>query len=123
LEREARRRKLSLSAVLDLAVLAWLDKNDPDSGSGYANVCDVEITANALIDTGAILALLDRNDDWHRLCVEAFRQTLSAADDFRGMIDGFSVTTPRLAGKPQRKEKGPNQTASPPTIAVAAMRP
>ena len=28
--------------------------------------------ANALIDTGAILALLDRSDRWHRLCVETF---------------------------------------------------
>jgi len=26
-----------------------------------------------LIDTGAILALLDRGDRWHRLCAEAFR--------------------------------------------------
>lgn len=33
LEREARRRKLSLSAVLDLAALEWLNKSDPDSGS------------------------------------------------------------------------------------------
>ena len=30
--------------------------------------------ANALIDTGAILALLDRSDRWHAPCVEAFRQ-------------------------------------------------
>jgi predicted nucleic acid-binding protein len=30
--------------------------------------------ANALIDTGAILALLDRTDRWHRTCVEAFEQ-------------------------------------------------
>jgi len=30
--------------------------------------------ANALIDTGAILALLDRSDRWHKACVEAFRQ-------------------------------------------------
>jgi predicted nucleic acid-binding protein len=30
--------------------------------------------ANALIDTGAILALLDRTDRWHDACVTAFRQ-------------------------------------------------
>jgi predicted nucleic acid-binding protein len=30
--------------------------------------------ANALVDTGAILALLDRNDRWHEACVNAFRQ-------------------------------------------------
>lgn len=30
--------------------------------------------ANALIDTGAILALLDRTDRWHNICVDAFRQ-------------------------------------------------
>lgn len=30
--------------------------------------------ANALIDTGAILALLDRTDRWHQPCVDAFRQ-------------------------------------------------
>ena len=29
---------------------------------------------NALIDTGAILALLDRTDRWHRVCVDAFQQ-------------------------------------------------
>jgi predicted nucleic acid-binding protein len=28
--------------------------------------------ANGLIDTGAILALLDRDDRWHAPCVEAF---------------------------------------------------
>jgi predicted nucleic acid-binding protein len=30
--------------------------------------------ANALIDTGAILALLDRMDRWHRSCVDVFQQ-------------------------------------------------
>jgi predicted nucleic acid-binding protein len=35
----------------------------------YANA-----NANALIDTGAILALLDRSDRWHTACVDAFRQ-------------------------------------------------
>ena len=31
------------------------------------------LAANALIDTGATLALLDRTDRWHNLCVDAFR--------------------------------------------------
>lgn len=30
--------------------------------------------ADALIDTGAILALLDRTDRWHPLCLAAFEQ-------------------------------------------------
>jgi predicted nucleic acid-binding protein len=29
--------------------------------------------ADCLIDTGAILALLDRNDRWHTVCTDAFR--------------------------------------------------
>jgi predicted nucleic acid-binding protein len=32
------------------------------------------MSANALIDTGAILALLDRSDRWHGACVTAFGQ-------------------------------------------------
>lgn len=32
------------------------------------------MTADALIDTGAILALLDKKDRWHDSCAEAFRQ-------------------------------------------------
>jgi hypothetical protein len=32
------------------------------------------VPANALVDTGAILALLDSSDRWHAPCVAAFRQ-------------------------------------------------
>ncbi len=32
------------------------------------------MTVDSLIDTGAILALLDRTDRWHGVCVEAFQQ-------------------------------------------------
>ena len=33
------------------------------------------MNASALIDTGAILALLDRDDEWHKACHEAFNAT------------------------------------------------
>jgi predicted nucleic acid-binding protein len=33
-----------------------------------------DVPGNALIDTGAILAILDRTDRWHQVCVDAFRQ-------------------------------------------------
>jgi predicted nucleic acid-binding protein len=39
-----------------------------------ASGCNGRMAANALIDTGAILALLDRSDRWHRACVEALPQ-------------------------------------------------
>jgi uncharacterized protein len=32
------------------------------------------VAANALIDTGAILAILDRKDRWHDACLQALRQ-------------------------------------------------
>ncbi len=32
------------------------------------------MAADALIDTGAILASLDRTDRWHGVCMDAFRQ-------------------------------------------------
>ena len=32
------------------------------------------MAADALIDTGGILALLDKNDRWHRACTDAFPQ-------------------------------------------------
>jgi uncharacterized protein len=35
---------------------------------------DGGMPANGLIDTGAILALLDRTDRWHDSCVDAFHQ-------------------------------------------------
>jgi uncharacterized protein len=37
-------------------------------------VCGGAMTANALIDTGAILALLDRTDRWHTMCVDTISQ-------------------------------------------------
>ena len=32
------------------------------------------MAGDALIDTGAMLALLDRSDRWHKLCAETFQQ-------------------------------------------------
>ena len=36
--------------------------------------CGSVMNANALIDTGAILALLDRSDRWHAICTQTFHQ-------------------------------------------------
>jgi uncharacterized protein len=43
-------------------------------GAQSGSVCAGEMSGNALIDTGAILALLDRTDRWHKACAEAFRK-------------------------------------------------
>jgi uncharacterized protein len=43
-------------------------------GKRCSSVCGGGMDANALIDTGAILALLDRTDRWHRVCVDAFQR-------------------------------------------------
>ena len=40
----------------------------------FVSVSTVNMPASALIDTGAILALLDRSDRWHHLCVSAFAE-------------------------------------------------
>jgi predicted nucleic acid-binding protein len=41
---------------------------------GFYGVCDNFMTANGLVDTGAILTLLDKTDRWHRICVDAFKR-------------------------------------------------
>jgi predicted nucleic acid-binding protein len=40
----------------------------------FGGASAVAMPAEALIDTGAILALLDRSDRWHQSCVTAFAQ-------------------------------------------------
>jgi uncharacterized protein len=51
-------------------MLAVRRRLDTPSLSGYGD----GMAANALIDTGAILALLDRTDRWHSVCVDGFRE-------------------------------------------------
>ncbi len=51
------------------------------------SVCAAGMRVSALIDTGAILALLDRRDRWHQLCVDAFGYGATATD-LRSCIDG-----------------------------------
>jgi predicted nucleic acid-binding protein len=44
----------------------------PDPRSGRASRGVMADRPKGLIDTGALLALLDRNDRWHRPCAEVF---------------------------------------------------
>lgn len=46
----------------------------PSAIESSADAANAPVPASALIDTGAILALLDRTDRWHPACVRAFRQ-------------------------------------------------
>lgn len=40
----------------------------------YGSASGARMGFDVLIDTGAILALLDRTDRWHQVCVDAFQQ-------------------------------------------------
>src|SRR5262249_40949928 len=42
-------------------------------GRPSAHASNAGMRAKALVDTGAIVGLLDRDDAWHARCVEAFR--------------------------------------------------
>jgi predicted nucleic acid-binding protein len=70
----------SSSAFIGLQRAAWeLSRAAIQAGRRmfvvtFGCVWAVIVGANALIDTGAILALLDRTDRWHGVCIDAFRQ-------------------------------------------------
>jgi predicted nucleic acid-binding protein len=63
-------RRHALWGPLPVAILPGLRKFVPQS----EHACGASMAANGLIDTGAMLALLDRSDQWHRSCVETFAQ-------------------------------------------------
>lgn len=51
------------------------------------------MAVSALIDTGAILALLDRNDNWHAACVDAYnRSTLPLLTTEAVLTEVFHLT-------------------------------
>ena len=117
LEREARRRKISLAKALDLAAEEWLKKSGADDDDASKSVftklplsfwassrvaipigprtcakssesaCGGVMAADALIDTGAILAMLDERDPWHRICVETFQQPSRPSINLRSSAD------------------------------------
>ena len=47
-----------------------IERREPERSS--ARACKQSVLANVLVDTGALLALLDEDDRWHAPCVEAF---------------------------------------------------
>jgi uncharacterized protein len=52
------------------------------------------MNASALIDTGAILALLDRDDEWHKSCHQAFNATpLPVLTTEAVLTEAFHLTT------------------------------
>src|SRR5882757_2334981 len=62
--------RLVASAYLR-ALIPGAPKQHPRRSAGALSGA---MPANALIDSGAILALLDRTDRWHDSCVGAFQQ-------------------------------------------------
>src|ERR1700685_1216594 len=71
-------------------------------GRRSASACVNAMPANALIDTGAILALLDKTDRWHEPCVSAFGQLRLP------LLTSEAVLTElfHLAGETQREMEG-----------------
>jgi predicted nucleic acid-binding protein len=57
------------------------------------------VIAKGLIDTGAILALVDRADPWHHACVEAFRSSrLPLATSAAVLAEVFHLVGPHARG-------------------------
>ena len=56
----------------------------------------MEVTPRGLIDTGAILALVDADDDWHERCAEAFSSLrLPLATSAAVLAEVFHLVRPR----------------------------
>src|SRR3989442_14917118 len=71
----------------------------------------------AIIDTGAILALLDRTDQWHRRCADAFRQLrLPLWASEAGLPELF-----HLVGDDTREERAAWKFVSSASLTIAPM--
>lgn len=64
----------NVASGFSLAVILVAPKTRARPFAIEFSAANAPVSASALIDTGAILALLDRTDRWHPACVNAFRQ-------------------------------------------------
>ncbi len=61
-------------SVISAFFLLGIQLAHRESANSYASVLQANMAVRALIDTGAILALVDTSDAWHMPCLATFRQ-------------------------------------------------
>jgi len=74
------------------------------------------MAVNALLDTGAILALLDKTDRWHQPCVDAFQHLRLPLITSEAVLMNCFILLATTAGKPRLRG---NSCAQGPLMTIA----